>query len=98
VLLSSIKKGWRGDPLDERPLLARLGLHAAELVLPDYRPGGLTVGKADSGTDNAVNGNSPAGTEAFCLTAPLPRDMAALIRQIEKCAGKKLIIKNEEEA
>jgi 23S rRNA pseudouridine1911/1915/1917 synthase len=63
VLLSSIKKGWRGDPLDERPLLARLGLHAAKLVLP----GG--------------------GTEELCLRAPLYRDMAALIKQMEKCAG-----------
>jgi len=33
VLLSEIKKKWRGDPLEERPLLARLGLHAAELSL-----------------------------------------------------------------
>jgi 23S rRNA-/tRNA-specific pseudouridylate synthase len=36
VLLSAIKRGWRGDPLDERPLLCRLGLHAAELFIPDY--------------------------------------------------------------
>jgi RluA family pseudouridine synthase len=34
VLLSAIKKNWRGDPLDEKPLLARLGLHAAEILLP----------------------------------------------------------------
>ncbi|MDR3161351.1 MAG: RNA pseudouridine synthase, partial [Spirochaetaceae bacterium] len=34
VYLSSFKRGWQGDPLDERPLLARLGLHAASLVLP----------------------------------------------------------------
>ncbi|MCL2410805.1 MAG: RNA pseudouridine synthase [Treponema sp.] len=34
VKLSSFKRGWRGDPVDERPLLARLGLHALELVLP----------------------------------------------------------------
>jgi 23S rRNA pseudouridine1911/1915/1917 synthase len=32
VLLSSFKRGWRGDPLAERPLLARLGLHALSLV------------------------------------------------------------------
>ncbi|MDR2663721.1 MAG: RNA pseudouridine synthase, partial [Treponema sp.] len=56
VYLSSFKRNWRGDPLDERPLLARLGLHAARLALP----GGLV------------------------LEAPLPRDMAALIRQMEK--------------
>jgi len=34
VMLSAIKKKWRGDPFDEKPLLARLGLHAAELSLP----------------------------------------------------------------
>jgi RluA family pseudouridine synthase len=34
VFLSSFKKNWRGNPLDEKPLLARLGLHAAELFLP----------------------------------------------------------------
>ncbi|MDR2595882.1 MAG: RNA pseudouridine synthase [Treponema sp.] len=35
VMLSSIKRGWRGDPLEERPILARLGLHALEIKLPD---------------------------------------------------------------
>lgn len=34
VKLSSFKRGWRGDPISERPLLARLGLHAWSLVLP----------------------------------------------------------------
>ena len=59
VLLSAIKKGWRGDPLQERPLLSRLGLHAAELTVP-----GIVK-----------------------LHAPLSRDMAALIRQMEKSSG-----------
>jgi hypothetical protein len=36
VFLSAIKKNWRGDPLDEKPLLVRLGLHAAEICLPMY--------------------------------------------------------------
>jgi RluA family pseudouridine synthase len=35
IKLSSFKRGWRGDPLNEKPLLARLGLHALELTLPD---------------------------------------------------------------
>jgi RluA family pseudouridine synthase len=58
VLLSAIKKNWRGDLLEEKPLLARLGLHAAELSLPErsIKP----------------------------LKAPLSRDMAALIKQMEK--------------
>jgi len=57
VLLSEIKRNWRGDPYEEKPLLARLGLHAAELVLP---------------------------AESINLQAPLPRDMAALIKQMGK--------------
>lgn len=36
VMLSSFKRGWRGDPLEERPLFSRLGLHALELTLPGY--------------------------------------------------------------
>jgi RluA family pseudouridine synthase len=34
VMLSAIKKNWRGDPFEEKPLLARLGLHAEALSLP----------------------------------------------------------------
>jgi len=56
VKLSSFKRGWRGDPHKERPLLARLGLHALELTLP--------------------NGQ--------LLTAPLPKDMDSLIKQMNK--------------
>ena len=63
VLLSAIKRAWRGDPLEERPLLSRLGLHAAELFIPGYAGVGLA------------------------LKAPLPRDMAALIHQMEKTVG-----------
>ncbi|MDR2484786.1 MAG: RNA pseudouridine synthase [Treponema sp.] len=68
VFLSSFKRGWRGDPLKERPLLARLGLHAASLVLPGCR--------GDPGTGGSMT-----------LQAPLPRDMAALIKQMGKSAG-----------
>ncbi|MDR1859078.1 MAG: RluA family pseudouridine synthase [Treponema sp.] len=71
VLLSSIKKNWRGDPLEEKPLLARLGLHALELSLPA----------------SAVSGEPAAGGQRVKLHAPLPRDMAALIRQMEKAAS-----------
>jgi len=35
VKLSSFKRGWHGDPSEERPLLSRLGLHAGELILPE---------------------------------------------------------------
>ena len=63
VMLSAIKRGWRGDPKEERPLLSRLGLHAAELFIPGYATKGLS------------------------LKTPLPRDMTALIRQMEKAAG-----------
>jgi RluA family pseudouridine synthase len=65
VFLSSFKKGWRGDPRDEKPLLDRLGLHAAALTIP-YPPG----------TEDKLS-----------LQAPFPRDMAALVKQMEKAAG-----------
>jgi 23S rRNA pseudouridine1911/1915/1917 synthase len=69
VYLSNFKKGWRGDPLKERPLLERLGLHAAKLTLP-----------------------YPPVSEGLTLSAPLSRDMAALIRQMEKVGGNQMII------
>jgi RluA family pseudouridine synthase len=56
VYLSSFKRNWRGDEHEERPLLARLGLHALRL---------------------ALNGTT--------FEAPFPRDMAALVKQMEKC-------------
>jgi 23S rRNA pseudouridine1911/1915/1917 synthase len=34
LFLSSFKHNWRGDRFEERPLLARLALHAQTLVLP----------------------------------------------------------------
>jgi 23S rRNA pseudouridine1911/1915/1917 synthase len=68
VFLSSFKPGWRGDPFDEQPLLGRLGLHAAELVLP--------------------GGEDAEGEAPLRLCAPLAKDMAALIKQIEKRGGK----------
>ncbi|MCL2181068.1 MAG: RNA pseudouridine synthase [Treponema sp.] len=37
VKLSSFKRGWKGDPKEEKPLLSRLALHAAELTLPDNK-------------------------------------------------------------
>jgi RluA family pseudouridine synthase len=73
VLLSAIKRGWRGDPLEERPLLSRLGLHAAELFIPGH----VGQGATESGLD---------------LKAPLARDMAALVSQMEKAAGKEINI------
>ena len=82
VLLSAFKRGWRGDPLEERPLLSRLGLHAAELVIPDcYAENHAVNGSIDTNGANAENNSSVK------LQAPLSRDMAALIRQMEKAAG-----------
>jgi hypothetical protein len=69
VLLSAIKKRWQGDPLEERPLISRLGLHAAELTLPHLGP-------------------RCENPEELVLKASLPRDMSALIKQMEKAAGK----------
>jgi RluA family pseudouridine synthase len=60
VFLSEIKRNWRGDQFDEKPILTRLGLHAIELVIP---------------------------MKPQELHAPLPKDMAALIRQMEKISS-----------
>jgi RluA family pseudouridine synthase len=73
VFLSAIKRGWQGDPLEEKPLLARLGLHAAELFIPDYAAGG--------------ENSSPEIQGGLTLKAPLPRDLSALVNQMEKTAG-----------
>lgn len=70
IFLSSFKPARRGDPLEERALLARLGLHALGISLPPYGPG-----------------EPPSGETGLTLRAPLPRDMAALIKQMEKSAG-----------
>jgi len=56
VKLSSFKRGWRGDPHEERPLISRLALHASELILPDRE----------------------------VLKAPMPKDIASLIKQMQK--------------
>ncbi|GHV95086.1 RNA pseudouridine synthase [Spirochaetia bacterium] len=79
VLLSSFKRNWRGDPLDEKPLLARLGLHAAELSLP-------TLGASIGGSAACAVDTENAAPGELRLSAPLPRDMAALIKQMEKQA------------
>jgi RluA family pseudouridine synthase len=63
ICLSSFKKNWRGDPATERPLVERLALHAARLILPGF---GRDGGDLD-------------------LAAPLPRDLGALVKQMEKC-------------
>jgi RluA family pseudouridine synthase len=73
ILLSSFKKNWQGDPLDERPLLDRLGLHALELILPQ----------------EILNPRTSC-QDILCLSAPLSRDLNALIRQMEKSGGMNL--------
>jgi len=82
IMLSSFKRGWRGNPHEERPLLSRLGLHAAELSIPSIFDENVTAtGSIDTNTAKAENSSSVR------LRAPLSRDMAALIRQMEKAAG-----------
>jgi RluA family pseudouridine synthase len=46
LYLSSFKRGWRGDPRAERPLLARTALHAATLELKHPRSGEALVFEA----------------------------------------------------
>ena len=75
VLLSGIKKNWRGDRLDEKPLLARLGLHAESLSLP-----------ADS-FSGKMSAALSSGNNLISFHAPPPRDIAALVKQIKKIAS-----------
>jgi len=75
VMLSEIKKKWHGDPYEEKPLLARLGLHAAGLTLP------AALALPATPVPPAA---LPVLKEAVNLNAPLPKDMAALINQMEK--------------
>lgn len=64
VRLSEIKRSWRGDPFEERPLLSRLGLHAYQLTVIH-----------------------PASQQKMTLTAPYPRDLEALRKQLAKICG-----------
>ena len=61
VRLSEIKRSWRGDPFEERPLLSRLALHAYEITVAH-----------------------PLTGEKRCFTAPYPRDMEAVRKQLAK--------------
>ena len=79
VLLSAFKRNWRGDPFDEKPLLARLGLHAAELHIP----AGI-LSKTENESDEHSGAHNNSAVNGLKLNAPLPRDMAALIKQMEK--------------
>lgn len=61
VFLSQIKRSWRGDPFEERPLLDRLALHSYKLSV-----------------DHPVTG------ERISFTAPYPKDMDSLRKQLAK--------------
>ncbi|MCL2092700.1 MAG: RluA family pseudouridine synthase [Treponema sp.] len=78
VKLSSFKRNWQGDPAEERPLISRLGLHAMDLFIPGYTPPGVYVPG-----DSALEG--------LHLRAPLPRDLGALVKQMEKASGSSII-------
>lgn len=64
VRLSEIKRSWRGDPFEERPLLERLGLHAYQLTVIH-----------------------PVSQEKITFTAPYPRDLDAVRKQLVKIHG-----------
>ena len=75
VYLSSFKRDWRGDQIEERPLLDRLGLHAALLKINGDFNGDAGIGFGEERTAKFLS-----------LEAPMPKDMASLINQMEKTA------------
>jgi RluA family pseudouridine synthase len=87
VYLSSFKRNWRGDALEEKPLLQRLGLHAAKLVLPVRTAVHAAPHAGVTGTAQDKTSGACCNEAELCLEAPLSRDMAALIKQMEKCGA-----------
>lgn len=73
VRLSEIKRSWRGDPFEERPLLNRLGLHAYQLTL-----------------------THPISGEKITFTAPYPRDLDAVRKQLSKIHGQNPLVFHED--
>jgi len=80
LFLSAFKPGWRGNPEEEKPLLGRLGLHAAGLFIPEKVTDTL-VGGAKMVIDTEKVTDTVSG---LTLSAPLPRDMAAVAKQFDK--------------
>jgi len=75
LLLSKFKRRWKGDELEERPLLARAALHA--LAIEFAHPAG-----AEAAAAAAAPGGS--GAAALRVEAPLPKDMRASMAQLGK--------------
>jgi 23S rRNA pseudouridine1911/1915/1917 synthase len=59
LLLSSFKRGWKGDPYEERPLLARTALHA------------LSVGFVHPSTEKQVEFEAPLPKDLRAAIAQL---------------------------
>ncbi|GMO46758.1 MAG: RluA family pseudouridine synthase [Termitinemataceae bacterium] len=77
IFLSDFKRNYRGDKIEELPMLNRLALHSAKLELPD--------GLWHRTHSNPTEDKSPGDTQGKkILEAPLARDMAALISQMKK--------------
>lgn len=72
VRLSEIKRSWRGDPYEERPLLERLALHAYQLEIIH-----------------------PVSQEPLIITAPYPRDLDAVRKQLSKIYSQDPLVSNE---
>jgi 23S rRNA pseudouridine1911/1915/1917 synthase len=77
LLLSELKRNYRPKRgREERPLLARLTLHALSVEFPMLD--GL-LAASDSPTAEAL-----AGAERRCVAAPIPKDLTLALRQLEK--------------
>ena len=64
VLLSQIKRKWKGDAFEERPLLSRTALHAERIAF-----------------------THPGEKQKIDITAPLPKDLSALLSQLRKISS-----------
>lgn len=54
ILLSAIKRKWKGDPFDEKPLMARTALHAQRIAFPHPRDARPMVFEAEPAKDFAA--------------------------------------------
>jgi RluA family pseudouridine synthase len=80
--LSTLKPEYRLKPgKSERPLIARVALHAEQLILPP-------PARDESGTGTGTAGES----EGLRIEAPWPKDLAVAVRYLRRYAGRNPVV------